>query len=71
MRLVTNWFDVLRRAWSVRLFVLLAFLGGLDAAWPFISGLLPFPAWVLAVLTILVAGLGIVARVVTQKGLSE
>jgi len=66
MRLVENWRDVLRRAYSVRLMLLAAALSGLEVA-----GSLPIPAGAFAALSFLTVAAAFVARFVAQKGLSD
>lgn len=69
--LVSNWRDVLRKAWSVRLLLLAGLLSGLEVALPLIDGVYEIPRGVFAALSgITVAG-AFVARLVAQKGLSD
>lgn len=71
MRLVDNWRDVLRRAYSVRLMLLAAVLSGLEVALPFLAGSLPIPAGAFAALSFLTVAAAFVARFVAQKGISD
>lgn len=71
MRLVENWRDVLRHAWSVRLLILAGVLSGAEVALPLLDGLLPIPQGVFASLSGLVVCGAFVARLVAQKGLSN
>ena len=69
--LVSNWRDVLRKAWSVRLLLLAGLLSGLEVALPLIDGVYEIPRGVFAALSgVTVAG-AFVARFVAQKGLSD
>ncbi|PZU22196.1 MAG: hypothetical protein DI589_11985 [Shinella sp.] len=69
--LVSNWRDVLRRAWSIRLLLLAGVLSGLEVALPLIDGVYEIPRGVFAALSgVTVAG-AFVARIVAQKGLSD
>lgn len=69
--LVSNWRDVLRKAWSVRLLLLAGLLSGLEVALPLIDGVYEIPRGVFAALSgVTVAG-AFVARIVAQKGLSD
>lgn len=69
MKLVWNWREILRKAWSVRLMILAAVLSGIEVALPFFSDSLP--RGVFALLSMLVVGCAFVARLMAQKGLSE
>lgn len=71
MKLVANWRDVLRHAWSVRLLILAGVLSGVEVALPLLDGLLPIPQGVFAGLSGLVVCGAFVARFVAQKGLSD
>lgn len=69
MKLIDNWRDVLRRAWSMRLMVLAALLSGAEIVLPLFSEALP--RGLFAVLSFLTVAGAFVARLVAQKGLSE
>lgn len=69
MKLIDNWRDVLRKAWSMRLMFLAAILSGVEVVLPFISEALP--RGLFAVLSFLTVAGAFVARLVAQKGLSE
>jgi hypothetical protein len=69
MKLVTNWCDVLKRAWSVRLMILAMILSGLEVGLQFVS--LPIPTGLSAAVAGLVTALAFGARIIAQKGLSE
>jgi hypothetical protein len=68
MRLLDNWRDVLRKAWSIRLLVLAGVLSGLEVALP-LFGWEPSPWFALFSLAVVAAAF--VSRLVAQKGLSE
>lgn len=67
--LVSNWRQVLKRAWSVRLLVVAAALSGLEVALP----ILPFAIapGIFAALTAFTTAAALVARVMAQKSISE
>ena len=67
MKLVANWREVLRHAWSIRLMFVAALLSGLDAAQPLVAGLLPIPPMVFAGLAALIAAGAVIARLVAQQ----
>lgn len=70
MRLVTEWWRVLRFAWSIRLLVLAGLLSGAEIALPLIQDLLPIPRGVFAGLSFLATAAGLVARLVAQQSVS-
>lgn len=69
MKLIDNWRDVLRKAWSLRLMFLAAILSGVEVVLPFFSEAIP--RGLFAVLSFLTVAGAFVARLVAQKGLSE
>lgn len=69
MKLIDNWRDVLRKAWSLRLMLLAAILSGVEVVLPFLSEAIP--RGLFAVLSFLTVAGAFVARLVAQKGLSE
>lgn len=69
MKLVENWRDLLKKAWSLRLMFLAAILSGVEVVLPFLSEALP--RGLFAVLSFLTVAGAFVARLVAQKGLSE
>ena len=64
MKLIDDWRTVLRKAWSVRLVLLVALLGALELVLPMFADLIP-RAWY-AVATVVLALVAAVARVVAQ-----
>lgn len=69
--LIDDWRTVLRRAWSIRLLAVAGLLSGLEAAVPFLDGILPIPRGTFAVLAFLATGGAFVARLVAQKSMYE
>ena len=69
MKLLPNWRDLIRKAWSLRLMLLAAFLSGAEFVLPFFSEALP--RGLFAVLSFLAVAGAFVARILAQKGLSE
>jgi len=69
MKLIWNWRDVLRKAWSLRLMLLAAVLSGIEVALPFFAS--EFPRGIFAVLSFLSVASAFVARLIAQKGLSK
>lgn len=63
----TNWRNILKKAWSVRLMILAAVLTGAEAIMPYVLDVRPSP-W-MAVLTFAVIGAAFIARIVAQKDL--
>lgn len=70
MTLVSNWREVLTRAWSVRLTLLAAILTGVEFAVPFLDGYLPIPQKLFAGLAGLTAAGAFVARLIAQSNIS-
>lgn len=70
MRLVPDWRRVLLRAWSVWCVAVIAVLQGLDAALPLIGYALPIPENWLPWLTISIAILAALSRILPQKSIS-
>jgi len=66
MKLLPDWRRVLLRAWSVRLWAVAILFIFVDAALPFMDGILPIPERSFAVLSGLAAVGGLVARLVLQ-----
>lgn len=69
MKLISNWRDVLRKAWSLRLMVLAALLSGAEIVLPLFSEALP--RGLFSLLSFLTVAGAFVARFIAQKGLSE
>lgn len=70
MKLVPNWLDVLRRAWSIRLIIVAALLSGLEVALGIWGGG-SIPPGTFAALSGLVSAVAFVSRLVAQKGISN
>jgi hypothetical protein len=67
MRLLPDWRDVLRRAWSLRLIALAGLLSALEVALTMFPDVLGLPRGTLAVATTLVTAAAFVARLIAQK----
>lgn len=67
MKLLSNWRDILRHAWSVRLLVLAFVLTCAEVALPLLDGYLPIPRGTFAILTGLATAGAFVARLVAQS----
>lgn len=67
--LVSNWRQVLKRAWSVRLLVIAAVLSGLEVALPILP--IAIAPGIFAALTAITTAAALVARVMAQKSISE
>lgn len=65
MRLLYNWRDILRKAWSIKLMLLAAILSGIEVMLPFFSDY--FPRNLFAALSGLAVAAALVARIVAQK----
>ena len=71
MRILRNWREVLRRAWSVRLIAVAVLLTGVEVALPFLDGYVDLPPRLFAGLAGLAAAGAFAARLIAQKGLSN
>jgi hypothetical protein len=74
VRLLHNWLDVLKWAWSVRLMALAAVLSGLEVLIQVLTAYAykpPIPVGLFAALSGLVTVAAFAARFVAQKGLSK
>jgi hypothetical protein len=70
MKLYSNWRDIARKAWSIRLIVLAGVMTGLEALVTFFGvDWIPLPHWLRMVLITLLMGGAFVARLVSQKGI--
>lgn len=69
--LVSNWREVLRYAWSIRLLILAGILSGLEVALPLIDGLIPIPQGVFAALSGLTVAGAFVARLIAQRNITD
>lgn len=71
MKLDSDWKDVLRKAWSIRLIIIAGLFSGLEVALPFLDGFMPIPRGVFAVLSFVATGGAFVARLVAQQSLAQ
>lgn len=69
MKLIPDWKEVLKKAWSVRLIILAGLLSGLEVVLPMFSTTIP--RGVFSVLSFLTVASALVARVMMQKSLRE
>jgi hypothetical protein len=65
MKLLPNWRDILRRAWSLRLMAFAGLLSGAEVALPFLNDLMP--RGVFALLSAVTVCGAFIARLVAQK----
>lgn len=71
MHLASNWRDVLRYAWSVRLMVLAAVLSGAEVAMPYLDGYVDIPPRLFALLSGLTVSAAFIARIVAQRSIND
>ena len=69
MKLVFNWRDVLKKAWSMRLMFVAALLSGAEIVLPLFSE--SIPRGLFAVGSFFTVSAAFAARIIAQKGLSE
>ena len=70
MKLLDNWQQIIRHAWSIRLIILAALLSGAEVVLSLVTpGWLGVPAGTFAILSGVVSVLALVARLIAQKEL--
>ena len=69
MTLVSNWKEILHKAWSVRLIALVVLFSGLEVAMPFLEGVIDVPPGVFAAIAGLVSSMAILARILAQNNI--
>lgn len=69
--LITNWQEVLKRAWSVRWIVLAGVLSGLEVFLPIIDGNVDIPRGLLAALSGFATCAAFISRILVQKGSTD
>ena len=65
MKLLPNWRDILRRAWSLRLMAFAGLLSGVEVALPFFNDLMP--RGLFALLSAVTVCGAFIARLIAQK----
>lgn len=71
MKLLPNWADVLKRAWSVRLIIIAGILSGVEVLLPLLDGVVYIPPGLFAGLSAIVTMAAFIARIVAQNDLPE
>lgn len=71
MKLVANWREVLRYAWSIKLMVLAGLFSGLEVALPFMRDFFPLDPGVFAALAFLTTAGAFVSRLIAQRNTHE
>lgn len=71
MQLASDWKEIAKRAWSMRLMYLLAAFGAMEAALPFIIEGFEIPSKVSGFLTLGVTAAAMLSRLVYQRGISK
>lgn len=71
MKLASNWRDILRRAWSIRLIVLAGVLSGAEVLLGIFADNPPIPRGTFAAISGFVTMGAFVARIVAQKDVGE
>lgn len=69
--LIENWWQVLKRAWSIRWIVLAGFLSGLEVFLPLIDGYWDVPRGVFAALSAVATFAAFISRILVQKGRTD
>lgn len=71
MRLLDDWRDVLKRAWSIRLMLLAGLFSGVEIALPILDGVLTLPRGSFALLSGVTTAAAFVARLLAQQDSKE
>ncbi|WP_313592590.1 DUF7940 domain-containing protein [Agrobacterium cavarae] len=69
--LISNWWQVLKRAWSIRWIVLAGLLSGLEVFLPIIDGYVEIPRGLFAALSGAATCAAFISRILAQKGVSD
>jgi hypothetical protein len=69
MKLLSNWREIITRAWSIRLIILAGILSAIEAVLPFIPQLYMVPRGMFALLTLAITFAALVARLVAQQSI--
>lgn len=69
--LIANWWQVLKRAWSIRWIVLAGLLSGLDVFLPIIDGYVDIPRGIFPALSGAATCAAFISRIMVQKGVSD
>jgi hypothetical protein len=68
-RFISDWRDVLKKAWSVRLMLLAALLSGVEVALPFLGDFIA--PGIFAALSALTVSAAFVARLLAQRNMDD
>lgn len=71
MKLVANWREVLRYAWSIRLMIAAGLFSGLEIALPLFQDVFPLDRGIFAGLSLLFTAAAFVTRLVAQQKVWE
>lgn len=71
MKIVSNWFAIVKHAWSIRFIIIAGLLTGLEAVFPDLPSYLSLTDRQFAVLNFVVVSSAFVARLVAQKKVSD
>ncbi len=69
--LISNWWQVLKRAWSIRWIVLAGLLSGLEVFLPLIDGYIDIPRGLFAALSAVATCGAFISRILVQKGTTD
>jgi polyferredoxin len=71
VKVLWNWRQILRRAWSIRLILLAGMFSGLEVAFAVFADNPPIPRGVFASLSGLTTMIALIARIIAQKDIAE
>ncbi|MEN0116961.1 MAG: hypothetical protein AAGD15_09575 [Agrobacterium cavarae] len=69
--LISNWWQVLKRAWSIRWIVLAGLLSGLEVFLPLIDGYIDISRGLFAALSAVATCGAFISRILVQKGTTD
>lgn len=71
MQLKSNWRDVVKKAWSIRLIALAGLLSGVEVALPLLQDYVPIHPGIFAALSMIIVSLAFISRIVAQENLKD
>jgi len=69
--IISNWRDVLKRAWSIRWIIAVTLLGAAGPVLPLIDEVVYVPRWLYIPAVFLTGAAALVSRFIPQKGITD
>lgn len=70
MKLIQDWRDILKKAWSIRLILLAGLFSGLEIVMPFLPELFPIPRGAFAAFSFVATAGAFVTRLLAQQNIT-